>query len=43
LEQLSGWQVDISAGEINHLLSAGKDNFHPEKDALLKVGLTVSD
>jgi len=43
LEQLREWQVDISVGEINHLLSAGKDNFHPEKDALLKVGLTVSD
>lgn len=43
LEQLREWQVDISAGEINHLLSEGKDDFHPEKDALLKVGLTVSN
>jgi hypothetical protein len=43
LEQLREWQVDISAGEINHLLSAGKDDFHREKDEVLQVGLTVSD
>ena len=43
LEQLREWQVDISAGAINHLLSAGKSNFHQEKDEVLKTGLAVSD
>jgi FtsZ-binding cell division protein ZapB len=43
LEQLREWKVDISAGEINHLLLEGKDSFHQEKDELLKTGLSVSD
>jgi hypothetical protein len=42
LEQLREWQVDISAGEINHLLSVNNDIFHREKDELLTAGLTVS-
>lgn len=42
LEQLREWQVDISVGEINHLLSTGKDAFHQEKNDLLTAGLTVS-
>ena len=43
LEQLCEWQVDISAGEINRLLSADKDDFHREKDEVLQVGVTVSN
>ena len=43
LEQLREWKIDISAGEINHLLLEGKDSFHQEKDELLKTGLAVSD
>ncbi len=43
LEQLREWGVDLSAGELNPLLSEGKDTFHQEKDALLKTGLAVSD
>ena len=43
LEQLREWGVDISRGEINHLLSEDKDAFHQEKDDVLKTGLAVSD
>lgn len=43
LEQLREWGVDISSGEINHLLSEDKDAFHQEKDDVLKTGLAVSD
>ena len=42
LEQLREWQVDVSAGEINALLSAGKDEFHREKNEILSAGLSVS-
>jgi hypothetical protein len=41
-EQLREWQIDISTGEINQLLSADKDDFHREKDEVLTAGLTVS-
>ena len=43
LEQLQEWGVDISAGQINHLLSEGNDHFHAEKNEILKTGLSVSD
>lgn len=43
LEQLREWGIDISAGEINYLLSEGKGIFHQEKNDILKTGLTVSD
>lgn len=42
LEQLREWGVDISAGQIDALLSADKEEFHQEKDAVLVVGLEVS-
>ena len=38
-EQLREWDIDISRGQIEALLSAGQDAFHEEKDGLLKVGL----
>lgn len=41
-EQLREWGVDISTGEINRILSEGKEDFHQEKDDLLKAGLSVS-
>jgi len=43
LEQLREWGIDISVGEINHLLSEGKNHFHEEKNEVLKTGLAVSD
>jgi hypothetical protein len=40
LEQLREWGVDISSGQLNELLSANKERFHEEKDALLSAGLS---
>jgi len=42
LEQLLEWKVDISAGQINRILTEGKDTFHSEKDDILSMGLKVS-
>lgn len=41
-EQLTEWGIDISAGQIDALLTAGKEDFFAEKDALLVAGLEVS-
>ena len=42
LEQLHEWGVEISAGQLNHLLTEKHDAFHDEKVQLLEVGLQVS-
>lgn len=42
LEQLREWDIDISAGQIDALLTAKKQSFFAEKEALLTVGLAVS-
>ena len=42
LEQLRQWDIDISAGQIDALLSADKALFHAEKDAILVAGLDSS-
>jgi Transposase IS66 family len=42
LEQLHDLGVDISAGQLNSLLTQGKEVFHQEKAELLQVGLVVS-
>lgn len=41
VEQLRQWGVDISAGQMDALLSAGKEPFHAEKDDILVAGLQV--
>ena len=41
-EELLELGVDISAGQVNRLLTEGHDAFHDEKDQLLPVGLAVS-
>jgi hypothetical protein len=43
LEELREWGVDISAGQISHILLAGHEAFHAEKDALLPVARQISD
>ena len=43
LEQLREWGVDICAGQIERILNEGKERFHQEKAAILRVGLEVSD
>lgn len=42
LEELREFGVDISAGQINRLLTEGHDAFHQEKDALLPAARQVS-
>jgi hypothetical protein len=42
LEQLRQLGVDISAGQLNRILTEGKDAFHQEKEELLPAGLSSS-
>jgi hypothetical protein len=42
LEQLRQLGLDISAGELNRILTEGKETFHREKDELLPAALAVS-
>jgi len=42
LEQLRELGVDISAGQVNRIITEGKDYFHREKDEILQAGLQAS-
>jgi hypothetical protein len=42
LEELHDFGVDISAGQLDRMLTEGKEDFHQEKADLLQVGLEVS-
>src|SRR6266540_3659506 len=42
LEQLRQLGLDISVGQLNHLLTEGRDAFHQEKEELLPAGLQAS-
>jgi Transposase IS66 family len=42
VEHLRQLGIDISAGQLNRILTEGKDAFHQEKDALLPAGLACS-
>jgi Transposase IS66 family len=42
LEQLRQLGIDISSGQLNRILTEGKDAFHREKDELLPAGLASS-
>ena len=42
LEQLREWGVAISSGQLHRLITEGKEEFHREKDEILRVGLRVS-
>jgi hypothetical protein len=42
LEQLHEWDVQISSGQLHRLITQGKEQFHQEKDEILRVGLRVS-
>lgn len=41
-KQLLEWGIDISAGQLNRLLTENKEEFHHEKTALLPAGLSAS-
>jgi len=42
LEELTELDIDISAGQINNILTENKDAFHQEKDEILQAGLQAS-
>lgn len=42
LEQLLELGVDISAGQVNRIITEGKERFHKEKDEILRTGLEIS-
>jgi hypothetical protein len=42
LEQLHEWGMKISAGQVHRLITEGKEQFHKEKDEILRVGLRFS-
>ena len=42
LEELEEFGVDISAGQVNRIITEGKEEFHAEKEEILRVGLEVS-
>ena len=42
-EELREWGVDISAGQVAHLLLEGHEMFRAEKDELLPVARQISD
>lgn len=42
LEQLLELGVDISAGQVNRIVTEGKERFHAEKDEILRTGLEIS-
>jgi hypothetical protein len=42
LEQLEEFSIDISVGQINRIITEGKERFHKEKEDILKAGLEVS-
>jgi len=42
LEQLHDFDIDISAGQLDRMLTEGKEVFHQEKAEVLQVGLVVS-
>jgi hypothetical protein len=42
LEQLLELGVDISAGQVNRIITEGKEGFHEEKEEILRVGLEIS-
>ena len=41
-EQLVDFGVDISTGQVNRIITEGKDVFHQEKADILRVGLEIS-
>lgn len=42
LQQLTEFGIDISSGQISHILIENKEDFHTEKEALLTAGINNS-
>ena len=43
VEQLRELGIDISTGQVNRIITEAKQDFHAEKDELLRAGLEVSN
>jgi hypothetical protein len=43
LEQLREIGIDISSGKVNEIITENKDQFHEDKDGILKIGLENSN
>ncbi len=41
-EQLREWGIDISTGQLHHLLSENQESFHSEQQQVLRVGLETA-
>jgi hypothetical protein len=41
-EQLEEWGIEISAGQLNNILSENKEDFHKEQQQVLRVGLETA-
>ena len=41
LEQIHDLGIDVSSGKLSEFLTEDLDDFHAEKDELLKTGLSV--
>ena len=41
-EQLRKWGIALSTGQLNHILSENKENFHTEQQQILRVGLETA-
>ena len=41
-EQLREWDIDISIGQLNRIITENKIQFHAEKEGILRAGLEVS-
>ncbi|GKT13081.1 MAG: hypothetical protein ISEC1_P2083 [Thiomicrorhabdus sp.] len=42
LEQLHDFEIDISSGQLSHMITENIDAFHDEKDSLLQAGIKHS-
>ncbi len=42
LQQLREWEIDISSGQLNRIITENKDRFHTEKTDLLPAGIAHS-
>jgi hypothetical protein len=42
VEHLGELSIDISVGQVNRILTEGKEAFHEEKEAILRIGLAVA-
>jgi hypothetical protein len=43
LEELKEWGIEISAGQISAIITNDKEDFHREKEELLRIGLQQSE